>query len=146
MIICMFICVDYVFYVCKLMPWTLESMRKLELIELSWRKQSWVRAGNYPIFVVTVSRDLGTFFISKNSENFCGHSPRCYLKLSCFMFRFGHLDAQKNKKIGLCVRLPEKDPNFQAFCTFLDGSLNDLQKLWNFIGTFLRMLVTTFMF
>ena len=69
--------VIYVVLACKLMPWTLESMRSLWEIELSWENIGWCKFRKSPVFVATVARDLGTFLTSKNYENFFRHFPRC---------------------------------------------------------------------
>ena len=99
-----------------------------------------------PVFIVTVVCGLGTFLTSKNSENFFNIPQDVSYNFRVLSFsRFGRLDAQKNQKRTRCISTRERS-EFGAFCTFLDGSLNDLKKLWNFTGTFLRMLVTTFMF
>ena len=69
--------VIYVVLACKLMPWTLESMRSLWEIDLSWENIGWCKSRKSPVFLATVASDLGTFLTSKNYETFFGHFPRC---------------------------------------------------------------------
>ena len=129
MFIWIFQCVNYVIITCKLIPWTLESMRSLREIGLSWENISWCKSRKSPVFVATVAHDLGTFMTSKTYENFCGHSPRCQLQILCFEFsKIRPFRCLKKSKTGLCARLPEENPTSKHSVHFQMGALMTLKN------------------